>query len=165
MILNRTSGNLNFNKNWANYKNGFGEPRDEHWIGNEMLHNLTHEQNYKLKVYFNHNLTTSSTCGVFRVASEENKFALKLSLCKGPAAHALSYSDGAKFSIRDNDNSGEKNCAKNYGGFWHKNCTKVHFTCPRQGSRFTVSYWTENDEVVEKRAVTMMIKPHNESKF
>lgn len=130
-----------------------------------MLHNLTHEQNYKLVVYFNHNLSTSTTCEVFRVASEEEKFVLKLSLCKGPAAHALSYSDGAMFSTHDNDNSDEKKCAKKYGGFWHKHCSKVNFTCPRQGNKFTVSYLTENGKLVKRRAVTMMIKPHKEGKL
>ena len=164
VILNRTSGKLNFSRGWEGYKDGFGKPNDEHWIGNEKLYKLTHNQSYKLMVYFDQNPTMPTLCEFFGVAAEQDHFALKLSLCRGPAAHALGYSDGAIFSTYDH--SVEEDCAKQYGGgFWYRKCSKVNFTTPRKGNEFVVSYLTENGTLVEKHAVTMMIKPNNKRKF
>lgn len=166
VILDRTSGKLNFNRGWEDYKDGFGEPHDEHWIGNEKLHKLTNNHTYKLMLYFDENPNPPTSCEFFHVASEKDHFALKLSLCKGPAAHALSYSDGAMFLAYDNDQTGEENCAKQYGGgFWYKHCSKVNFTTSRKGNEFMVSYLTENGTLVEKHAVKMMIKPTDKRKF
>ena len=37
------SGSVNFDRTWEEYKQGFGDPRGEFWIGNERLHQLTSE--------------------------------------------------------------------------------------------------------------------------
>ncbi|PIK52885.1 putative fibrinogen-like protein 1 [Apostichopus japonicus] len=44
-----------FDQNWAAYKNGFGDSRN-FWLGNEKLHYLTNQRNYKLRF----DITTSS---------------------------------------------------------------------------------------------------------
>jgi syndecan 4 len=169
VILRRNSGNLKFTQGWEDYKDGFGDLIDEHWIGNENLHQLTRRGNFKLMVYFYDNqkaLISSTSCDFFNVTSSSEGYAWYFKLCKGPASHALSYSSGAKFSTFDRDNDLSKmNCAKKYGGgFWYKNCSKVTFTSPRAEKRFMVSYFTENGSMVEMPAVTMMIKPFQKSK-
>lgn len=35
------NGTLNFNRTWAEYKEGFGILTGEFWLGNEILRNLT----------------------------------------------------------------------------------------------------------------------------
>ena len=32
-IQRRLSGNMNFNKTWTEFKNGFGDPANAYWIG------------------------------------------------------------------------------------------------------------------------------------
>ncbi|XP_071795900.1 uncharacterized protein [Asterias amurensis] len=41
VVQRRYNGSVNFNRNWTEYKKGFGSMDDEFWLGNEILHNLT----------------------------------------------------------------------------------------------------------------------------
>ena len=40
----------NFNRDWADYKNGFGDPAREFWLGNENIYMLTNNEDYTLRV-------------------------------------------------------------------------------------------------------------------
>jgi Fibrinogen beta and gamma chains, C-terminal globular domain len=39
-----------FNRDWADYKNGFGDPTKEFWIGNENIYTLTSSSDYVLRI-------------------------------------------------------------------------------------------------------------------
>jgi len=34
-------GSVSFMRNWEEYKEGFGDSGGEHWLGNELLHQLS----------------------------------------------------------------------------------------------------------------------------
>ena len=40
----------NFDRNWVDYKRGFGDLEKEFWIGNDKIHELTKSGNMKLRV-------------------------------------------------------------------------------------------------------------------
>ncbi|KDR12467.1 Techylectin-5B [Zootermopsis nevadensis] len=40
----------NFNRDWADYKNGFGDPAKEFWLGNENIYMLTNNEDTMLRV-------------------------------------------------------------------------------------------------------------------
>lgn len=40
----------NFNRDWSDYKNGFGDPAKEFWLGNENIYMLTNNEDYSLRV-------------------------------------------------------------------------------------------------------------------
>ncbi|XP_037731468.1 techylectin-5B-like [Drosophila subpulchrella] len=40
----------NFNRDWSDYKNGFGEPNKDFWLGNENIYMLTNNDEYSLRV-------------------------------------------------------------------------------------------------------------------
>lgn len=40
----------NFNRDWNDYKNGFGDPGKEFWLGNENIYMLTNNEEYILRV-------------------------------------------------------------------------------------------------------------------
>ena len=39
-----------FNRNWDEYKYGFGSPEKEFWLGNENIHMLTRSNDYELRI-------------------------------------------------------------------------------------------------------------------
>ncbi|NXQ70898.1 TENA protein, partial [Quiscalus mexicanus] len=50
VFLRRQNGKQDFYKNWNSYVAGFGDPKDEFWIGLENLHKITSQGQYELRV-------------------------------------------------------------------------------------------------------------------
>jgi len=51
ILMHRFDGSLNFNRNWIDYRNGFGDiGQGEFWLGNEKIHRLTNRFFYNLRV-------------------------------------------------------------------------------------------------------------------
>ncbi|XP_053430473.1 angiopoietin-4 isoform X3 [Nycticebus coucang] len=50
LIQRRENGSVNFQRNWKDYRQGFGDPAGEHWLGNEVVHQLTSRAAYSLRV-------------------------------------------------------------------------------------------------------------------
>ncbi|SPP79550.1 blast:Ryncolin-4 [Drosophila guanche] len=48
VIARRTTGDLNFYRNWAEYKRGFGDLAGEFFIGLDKLHAITKSQTHQL---------------------------------------------------------------------------------------------------------------------
>lgn len=46
----RVNGSVDFNLDWSNYKEGFGNPSHEVWLGNDKLHRLSTQRNYELRI-------------------------------------------------------------------------------------------------------------------
>ena len=46
----RMDGSVDFYLTWAAYKQGFGDPSGEYWVGNDNLHLLTAKQDTQLLV-------------------------------------------------------------------------------------------------------------------
>ncbi|XP_062584891.1 ficolin-1-like [Saccostrea cucullata] len=50
VIQKRVKGSLDFDRDWLEYKNGFGSPEQDVWIGNDVIHQLTKGNNSSLYV-------------------------------------------------------------------------------------------------------------------
>lgn len=122
--MRRNSGKQDFYRSWQEYKNGFGDPALEYWIGNEMLHYLTHQQNYSLLIDMQDWKGNQKVAlyDRFLIKSESDGYELlvgnfsKLST----ANDSFSHHSGSKFSTYDMDNDDlpaqiwNGNCAKRY---------------------------------------------------
>ena len=53
VIQNRFDGSVGFNRNWTDYKHGFGDVSGEYWQGNEVIHQLTANKVFKLMIAVN----------------------------------------------------------------------------------------------------------------
>ena len=143
-ILFRGDRDGDFDRNWDTYKNGFGSPNGEHWLGNAYLHYLTNTRAYKLRVDMMDwgGVERYAEYSSFRVSSEDDNYRLLLGDYSGDAStsQAVDITDGflyhnnSQFSThdRDNDNDAAGSCAEahSYGGFWYNNCARVNPTIP-----------------------------------
>nr|CAI5840892.1 unnamed protein product [Callosobruchus analis] len=141
----------NFNRDWNDYKNGFGDPAKEFWLGNENIYMLTNNEEYSLRVEledFEGNKRYAQYAH-FKIYSEADYYKLEIDGYEGNAGDSLNDpwygSSNSPFST-DNDRS-SLNCASMLkGGWWWKSCGRglngLYLNDPqdltaRQGKEFT----------------------------
>uniref|UniRef100_A0A1I8PZN8 Fibrinogen C-terminal domain-containing protein n=1 Tax=Stomoxys calcitrans TaxID=35570 RepID=A0A1I8PZN8_STOCA len=131
IILRRQDGSENFNRNWTDYKSGFGNPNGEFFIGLEVLHNLTNNGPPQELVVVMRNFGDEERhvkYDLFRVGNEAEKYALlDLGVFSGNLNFdALRSHRGAKFSTPDQKNNA-RNSTHCYNdmitsGWWYMDC-------------------------------------------
>nr|XP_054767042.1 fibrinogen C domain-containing protein 1-like [Lytechinus pictus] len=118
----RSDGSENFNRNWSDYKIGFGSISSEHWLGNDMIHQLSNQRNYELRVDLEdfEGITGYANYGLFRIEDETLDYKLTIRSHSGNASDSLSYHNGMKFSTYDRD---YLKCADYFrSGWWFRSC-------------------------------------------
>ncbi|XP_072393200.1 uncharacterized protein [Diabrotica undecimpunctata] len=164
----------NFNRDWNDYKNGFGDPSKEFWLGNENIYMLTNNEEYSLRVEledFEGNKKFAQYSH-FKIYSEADYYKLEIDGYEGNAGDSLNDpwygSNNSPFSTynRDNDRS-SLNCASMLkGGWWWKSCGRglngLYLNDPqdltaRQG--IVWFRWKGWDYTLKKSV--MMIKPRS----
>ncbi|CAO1395686.1 unnamed protein product [Diamesa serratosioi] len=162
----------NFNRDWADYKNGFGDPAKEFWLGNENIYMLTNNEDYALRVEledFEGNKRYAQYSH-FKIHSEADYYKLEIDGYEGNAGDSLNDpwygSNNSPFSTynRDNDRS-SLNCASMLkGGWWWKSCGRglnglyLHDPQDLTARQGIVWFRWRGWDYTLKRA-TMMIKP------
>ncbi|XP_070286428.1 ficolin-2-like [Myotis yumanensis] len=127
VIQRRVDGSVDFYRDWAAYKQGFGSQLGEFWLGNDNIHALTTNGTYELRVDLVDFQDTRQFAKYqsFRVGSEAEKYKLVLgAFTGGTAGDSLTYHNNYQFSTKDQDNDGaSSNCAETYqGAWWYYNC-------------------------------------------
>ncbi|XP_063431070.1 ficolin-1-A-like [Mytilus trossulus] len=126
IIQRRVDGSENFQRNWLEYENGFGDLRNEFWLGNKYLHMLTSKGSFKLRVelvYSNGN-NYYIEYSTFEVADATLRYTLTVrNGHSGNLGNWLPYNNGKNFSTYDRENSCM--CAASYNGWWHDCCAYV----------------------------------------
>jgi len=121
------------------FKSGFGGKSYNYWLGNELLHQLTKDGLYKLRLDIQMLATGQwywAEYSTFIVDSEATKYTLTVSDYSGNAGDAMAQHNNMKFSTFDSDNdiSAAKNCALlRRGGFWWEACGPVHINTSSAG--------------------------------
>ncbi|XP_052670759.1 tenascin isoform X1 [Harpia harpyja] len=129
VFLRRQNGKEDFYKNWKTYVAGFGDLKDEFWIGLENLHKITSQGQYELRVDLRDKGETAyAVYDRFSVGDAKSRYRLRVDGYSGTAGDSMTYHNGRSFSTFDKDNdSAITNCALSYkGAFWYKNCHRVN---------------------------------------
>ncbi|XP_009280526.1 PREDICTED: tenascin isoform X2 [Aptenodytes forsteri] len=129
VFLRRQNGKEDFYKNWKTYVAGFGDPKDEFWIGLENLHKITSQGQYELRVDLRDKGEAAyAVYDRFNVGDAKSRYRLRVDGYSGTAGDSMTYHNGRSFSTFDKDNdSAITNCALSYkGAFWYKNCHRVN---------------------------------------
>nr|XP_023671018.1 angiopoietin-4-like isoform X1 [Paramormyrops kingsleyae] len=144
LFQRRTGGSVPFNRNWAEYKNGFGNIQSDHWLGLEQVRSLVQDtgRQWTLRVdlWDFEGGTAFAEYSDFRLGSEEEAYNLTVGAFTGTAGDAIrgAYEgidqNGYGFSTSDRDNDGcspcifgdiaEDDCSwsEGGGGWWYSRC-------------------------------------------
>ncbi|XP_030081030.1 angiopoietin-2-like [Drosophila hydei] len=111
VIQRRMDGTEDFNRNWEEYKAGFGDLQHEYFIGLEKIHLLTQSQPHELYIQledFNNEIRYARYSD-FLIGSEEESYnIIKVGDYSGNAGDPLQFHLNMKFSTKDRDNDTAK---------------------------------------------------------
>ena len=81
----RLDGSVDFYRGWKSYKNGFGNPNGEFWLGLDKINRLTKSTSNVLRIDMEDTGGNSkyANYGFFAVSSEKSKYQLSLGLYSG----------------------------------------------------------------------------------
>ncbi|XP_072254756.1 fibrinogen-like protein 1 [Pyxicephalus adspersus] len=141
VIQRRSNGKVSFNRNWQEYKEGFGlfkHRNDEYWLGNDHIYNLLESREMTLQIDLMdwQGKTRHAIYDSFRITNEEDNYKLWLGYYSGNAGDALAGGNnfenqwsaslrGMPFSTPDKDNDRflKGSCAtENKCGWWFNRC-------------------------------------------
>ena len=71
-IMMHTSDAVDFYKTWSEYSAGFGDTDADHWLGLDAVHNMTTEQNMRLRVEIGYTVYDSAGAPIREVADFAN---------------------------------------------------------------------------------------------
>ena len=81
----RLDGSVDFYRDWADYKNGFGDLAGEFWLGLDKIHRLTVSEKFKLRVDLEDwkGNTRHAMYDYFNVTDETTRYRLGLGAYSG----------------------------------------------------------------------------------
>ena len=85
VLQKRQDGSVDFYRDWADYKLGFGNLNGEFWLGLDNIKRLTNSERYKLRVDLEDTKlnTAYAMYDYFAVTSEKTKYRLSLGTYSG----------------------------------------------------------------------------------
>ncbi|XP_071377433.1 angiopoietin-2a isoform X4 [Centroberyx affinis] len=170
ILQKRFDGRVDFHRTWKEYKMGFGEASDEHWLGNEFVSRLTNQQPYKLRIQLSDWEENSgfSQYEQFSLDSEAQNYRIHLKGYSGTAGKISSLGQpGSDFSTKDADN--DKCVCKcsqlTTGGWWFDACgpsnlNGMYYQQGQNANRFNgIKWYYWKGSGYSLKSTTMMIRP------
>ncbi|XP_033731101.1 angiopoietin-related protein 7-like [Pecten maximus] len=135
VIQRRTSGDVDFYRDWADYKNGFGDILGNYWIGNDIIHILTNTPRIlRVELEAWDGRKGYAQYSKFQLANEHQNYTLFVQGFTGNVSYdAMAVHNGSNFSTydRDNDYYPSFDCAGYYrGGWWYTFCYQANLNGP-----------------------------------
>ncbi|RUS74677.1 hypothetical protein EGW08_017557, partial [Elysia chlorotica] len=125
VIQRRSTGDVDFYRDWESYRAGFGTIDTDFWLGNDNIHAITSTGNYELRVDLKYGHSKFfAHYDIFSIANEQDKYKLHVESYSGFGGDSMSRHDGWPFSTYDVDNDNSTiNCAEKYhGAWWYYKC-------------------------------------------
>ncbi|CAH1787648.1 unnamed protein product [Owenia fusiformis] len=128
VIQRRLNAKVSFDRNWDEYRNGFGDLHTSFWMGNEYIHLFTSNKTQRVRfdMWDWEGNTAYAEYDNFKVDSEMESYRIHISGYKGDAGDAINhYHDDIGFSTADKDNDNwYGNCGKrDKAGWWFRDCS------------------------------------------
>ncbi|XP_071835384.1 ryncolin-4-like [Apostichopus japonicus] len=119
----RSSASVDFYRGWSDYKNGFGNKNQDHWLGMKYIHSMTNQKPYQLRIDLRDSGSSSkyAVYSTFSINNETDKYRLSIGRYSGNTGSAdMSISNNKQFSTKDQDNDkyNSYSCAEGHRGAW-----------------------------------------------
>lgn len=167
---------VDFDREWHDYKVGFGDASIDYWVGLENLYIWTNSRHYELRIDLSdfEGETAYAHYDRFYVEGEDEGYRLHVSGYSGTSGDSLGNegksdnftANGMMFTTHDEDHdtSHEINCAKYWkiGGWWFNRCSWANlngpYKEPGEGDGIGINWhmWRNKEYL---RSSTMMIRP------
>lgn len=136
-IQYRKYGNVNFNRSWAEYNDGFGDLTGDFWLGNKYIYTILNAKSYAatFRLYYG-GAWDFQTYASFVINDESQNYVLSydenfyyISIDGLSPLDSTKEAKGQTFSTYDNDPTG---CARATGSGWWFNsgCSKSNINGP-----------------------------------
>nr|XP_034338048.1 microfibril-associated glycoprotein 4 [Crassostrea gigas] len=169
VIQRRVNGSVDFDRNWTEYKNGFGFADHEYWIGNDMLHRLTLTNPQELRVdmeRFNGE-KAYAVYSYFSVGDEASKYQLQVTGYSGNAGDSLNYHNNMTFFTPDQDKWNRRViCAGSsiyISGWWFNGCNLANPNGQYTDSEITgaeyINWYHWKGSRISLKSMQLMIRP------
>eukprot|EP00058_Branchiostoma_floridae_P001866 XP_002587354.1 hypothetical protein BRAFLDRAFT_96225 [Branchiostoma floridae] len=176
VIQRRFSGLLNFDRNWVDYEEGFGDVDGEYWLGLEKIHKLVSQDSYELYIEIQdwEGNSAYARYSTFGVGDASGNYRLTIGGYSGDASDCMVEREnlnGMQFSTknRDNDMAADVHCAQTYSGaWWYDSCSWSGLNGPyfrpehyRSATGLGVfwMFWKGREEYYSLKATKMMVRP------
>ncbi|KAK1786928.1 hypothetical protein P4O66_017300 [Electrophorus voltai] len=170
VIQRRKVGLTSFDRDWKQYKNGFGTIRGDFWLGNEHIFRLTRQPTVlRIELEDWEGEARYTEYGFFTLSNELNSYKLFLANYSGNAGDSLRYHNNTNFSTKHKDNDKcVDDCAQlRKGGYWYNCCTDSNLN----GMFYRYGAHTKNSDGItwygwhgpnySLKRVEMKIRPQN----
>uniref|UniRef100_A0A182T1Z5 Fibrinogen C-terminal domain-containing protein n=1 Tax=Anopheles maculatus TaxID=74869 RepID=A0A182T1Z5_9DIPT len=146
----RFDGSVDFNRNWTEYKNGFGNLHREHWLGLEKLKRILDTGRHELLIVMEdfEGVTAFAKYDNFRIGNESEMYTLQsLGAYSGIAGDSFSTQLNCKFATSDQDNVGN-------------NLNGIYLPGGKQTTNKGIHWYFFRGYYYSLKATKMMIRPY-----
>ena len=170
VIQRRMNGEVDFFRNWMDYKNGFGNLEGEFWLGNDKIHRLTKQKNLKIRFDLEDvaGAKVFAEYGTFHIDGEEKQYTAHVTSYSGTAGDSFGGVNGFKFSTKDKDyDTWNKGCANEFhGAWWYSNCHSSnlngkYLNGPHKSYANGVNWYSFKGHHYSLKTTEMKVKPKN----
>ncbi|KAL4646113.1 angiopoietin-related protein 7 [Arapaima gigas] len=127
VIQRRKVGLTSFDRDWKQYKRGFGAIRGDFWLGNDNIFRLTRQPTVlRIELEDWEGEMRYAEYQYFTLSNEINSYRLLLANYSGTAGQdSMRYHNNTNFSTKDKDNDKcvDDCAALRKGGYWYNCCT------------------------------------------
>ena len=171
LFQRKFDGSVNFDRNWAEYEDGFGSLEGEFWLGLKKLHILTSHNRWELRVDLedfegNH---AYALYDEFKAGDSSSLYRLTIGSYSGTAGNSMRYgvsdANGMAFTTKDQDNDhwSKGNCGADSrrGGWWHRYCSWANLNgqyLGQNGKSRTGMFWHEWKGLLSLKKSEMKIR-------
>ncbi|XP_076073742.1 microfibril-associated glycoprotein 4-like isoform X2 [Mytilus galloprovincialis] len=167
VIQRRYNGSIDFYRNWTDYKNGFGSPAGEYWMGNDLIHQITSNGDHSLQFIMTdyEGVTKYANYKRFIISNETSGYKLSVGNYSGDAGDSFATQNGQKFTTKDRDNDPfSGNCATLYIGAWwygachSSNLNGKYYHVSKSPYATGINWFTWHGHYYSLKSTTMMIR-------